>query len=112
MEKEIFASAYDNYTYTDFYRAYNRLRHAFYVRELTKCFRAYIRHYHICNTHQTMRYKPYGQFKSITTPVRPYHTISGDFIVSLPLTATGMNAALIFTCKFNKRVKIIFEKTI
>jgi hypothetical protein len=58
-----------------------------------------------------MRHKPYGQLKPITTPVRPYHTVSGDFIVSLPLTATGMDAALTLTCKFSKRVKIIPGKT-
>jgi hypothetical protein len=59
-----------------------------------------------------MRHKPYGQFKLITTFVRPYHTVSGDFIVGLSLTATGMDAAFIFTCKFSKRVKIIPRKTI
>jgi hypothetical protein len=58
-----------------------------------------------------MRHKPYGQFKPIITPVRPYHTVSGDFIVSLFLTAIGINAALIFICKFSKRVKIILKKT-
>jgi hypothetical protein len=59
-----------------------------------------------------MRHKPYGQLKLITTSVRPYHTISDDFIVGLSLTATGIDAALIFICKFSKRVKIIPEKTI
>jgi hypothetical protein len=111
MEKEVFASAHDDHAHAGFHRAYDRLRHAFYVRGLAKCLRAYIRHCHICNTHQTMRHKPYGQLKPITTPVRPYHTVSGDFIVGLPLTATGMDAALTLTCKFSKRVKIIPGKT-
>jgi hypothetical protein len=59
-----------------------------------------------------MRHKPYGQFKLIIIFIRPYHTVSGDFIVGLSLTATGIDAALILTCKFNKRVKIIPKKTI
>jgi len=59
-----------------------------------------------------MRYKPYGQLKPITISIRPYHTVSGDFIVGLFLTATGMNAVLIFIYKFSKRVKIISEKII
>jgi hypothetical protein len=112
MEKEVFASAYDNHAHAGFYRTYNRLRHAFYVRELAKCLRVYIRHCHICNTHQIMRHKPYGQFKPIIISVRPYHTVSDDFIVGLFLTATGMDAALIFIYKFSKRVKIIPRKII
>jgi hypothetical protein len=59
-----------------------------------------------------MRHKPYGQFKLITIFIRPYHTISDDFIVGLPLIAIGIDAALTFICEFSKRVKIIFRKII
>jgi hypothetical protein len=57
-----------------------------------------------------MRHKSYGQLKFIIIPIRPYHTVSGDFIVGLLLIAINIDAALIFIYKFNKRVKIISKK--
>jgi hypothetical protein len=38
--------------------------------------------------------------------------VSGNFIVGLPVIADGFDMALILTCKFSKRVKIISGKSI
>jgi hypothetical protein len=104
--------AHDNKVYIDFYRVYDHVRVLFFIKRLAERFRAYFKYYYVCNTYQTVRYKLYGSLKSIFSPFTFYHTVSGDFIVGLPVITDGFNIILILTCKFSKRVKIIFDKSI
>jgi hypothetical protein len=102
---------HDNKVYINFYRAYDHVRVSFFIKRLAKRFRAYFKYYHVYNTHQTVRHKPYGSLKPIFNLFTPYHTVFEDFIVGLPIIADGFNIALILTCKFSKRVKIIPGKS-
>jgi len=45
------------------------------------------------------------------TPSVPFHTLTIDFIVALPLTLTGTDSILTVTCKFTKVVKLVPGKT-
>jgi hypothetical protein len=102
---------YDNRAYIGFYRAYDHVRASFFIKGLAERFRVYLKYCHVCNTHQTVRYKSYGSLKFIFSLFTPYHTVSGNFIVGLPVIANGFDMALTFTCKFSKRVKIIPGKS-
>lgn len=103
---------HDNKTYIDFHRAYDHVRISFFIKGLAERLRAYLKYYYVCNTHQTVRYKPYGNLKPISSPFTPYHTVSENFIVGLPVIVDNFNITLTLTCKFNKRVKIISDKSI
>ena len=60
-----------------------------------------------CKIFQTRRHAPYGSLQPIDAPPTPFHTISIDFILALPLTADGLDCVLSVTCKLSKRITLI-----
>src|SRR6266536_2742780 len=104
---DIFAIAHNNYVYIGFHRVYDRVRSVFYLYRFYRRLRMYVTYYPQCQTHQITRHRSYGALKHIISPVIPYYTVSGDFILGLPKTKDEMNVTLTLTCKFSKRVKII-----
>lgn len=55
--------------------------------------------------------KLYGSLIPIDRPGVPFHTVAMDFIVSLPVTTSGMDSLLTVTDKFSKRVLLLPGKT-
>ena len=53
---------------------------------------------------QTRRYAPYGSLNPISSPPVPFHTITIDFILALPLSDKDFDAAISVTDKFTKRI--------
>ena len=53
----------------------------------------------------------YKVLKPIIGPVISYYTISGDFILKLPKTMDEIDVTLTLIYKFNKRIKIILDKS-
>ena len=107
MEQELFEQAHDLSNHGGYYKCHERLAHTVYIRHLSRNLKEYIAHCPACQLNQTKRHKPYGSLVPIATPAIPFHTISMDFIVGLPITSTGMNCLLTLTCKFTKRVLLI-----
>ena len=84
---------------------------AWYIRRVAKHVREYIRHCSSCQIYQTKRHMPYGAMQPIESPPVPFHTITIDFILSLPTSVEGFDMAMPVTCKFTKRVTIVPGKS-
>lgn len=58
---------------------------------------------------QTLKHSPYGSMQPILTPPRPFHVLTIDFILALPVTPPpeGYNTILSVTDKFSKAVTFI-----
>ncbi|KAJ5966220.1 hypothetical protein N7481_012934 [Penicillium waksmanii] len=57
-----------------------------------------------CRKNNIQRHLPYGTLNPILSPPIPFHTVTIDFVVGLPLTTTGFDAMTTITYKFTKRV--------
>lgn len=94
-----------------FRKCYEQLASSYYVRGMSRQLRDYLRHCPDCQIHQTRRHKPYGALQPILTPPVPFHTLTIDFILGLPKSREGFDAAMSVTCKFSKRVTSILGKS-
>ena len=93
-----------------FARCHEIISRSWYIRELTKILRAFIRHCPQCLALQTRRHASYGFLQPIYLSSVPFFTLTLDFILALPLTADGYNALMFVTYKFSKKVTIIEGK--
>ncbi len=93
-----------------FARCYEIVSRSWYIRGLTKLLRAFIRHCLQCLQLQTRRYPPYDSLQPIHSPPVPFHTLTLDFVLALPLSAAGFNSLMSVTCKFPKRVTLVEGK--
>ena len=105
MLPEIFKIAHSN-GHPGFRRCFEIISRAWYVKNLTKNLREYIRHCPECLILQTRRHKPYGSLQPIPTLSVPYYVISIDFILALPRTAEGYDSILSITDKFTKKAAL------
>ena len=91
----------------DGHPGYNRcletVSKSWYVRHLAKQLREYLRHCPQCLVYQTRRHRPYGVLEPIQTPSVPFHTITLDFILGLPMTDDGLDCTMLVTDKYCKR---------
>ena len=106
LEQEIFALAHDERSHSGFYRTYEHIAEALYIRHLARRLKKYIEHCQVCQVFQTKRHRPYGELKPLQNPGIPFHTITIDFILGLP-TDGVFNCALTVTDKFSKAVTIL-----
>lgn len=105
---EVFRLAHDEQGHPGYARTHERLTHSVYVIGLSKKLHEFIRHCPQCQTHQTPRHSPYGSLQPIIAPARPFHTITIDFVVSLPPAGPEHFDCLIsVTDKFSKAVTLI-----
>ena len=110
MEAEIFHLAHRPH-HAGFHRTYQHVAESLYVRNLSKRLRKFIEHCPVCLLHQTRRHKPYGELQPIGSVNIPFHTVTMDFVLALPLTEEGLDCLLTITCKFSKRLNLIAGKT-
>jgi hypothetical protein len=90
-----------------FERTFHRAALTWYIRKLGRQVRDFIKECPECKIFQTRRHAPYGSLQPIDAPPTPFHTISIDFILALPLTADGLDCVLSVTCKLSKRITLI-----
>ena len=104
---EVFRLAHDELGHPGYYRTHERLANTVHIRHMSKKLREFLKHCPLCQLYGTRRHKPYGSMQPIITPSEPFHTITLDFIVALPISNDGFNCALTVTDKFSKRVTFI-----
>ena len=107
LESEVFKLAHDEQHHGGFHRTYERITKSMYLRHLSKRLRKYIEHCPRCQLNQTKRHRPYGNMVPIDRPGIPFHTVTMDFIMALPVTDGGFDCLLTITCKFSKRVLLV-----
>ena len=108
VEAEVFRLAHDDNAHADIHRCFNRKADTYYVPRLSKKIRRYIGHCPNCQLTQTKRHRLYGELMPISSPSHPFHIVAMDFIVAL---LEELNAMLIVTDKFFKRIVFIVDKT-
>jgi hypothetical protein len=107
MVKEILQMDHDGMGYPGFERTFHRANSGWYIRKLGKHVRQFIAHCPECKIFQQRRHAPYGSLQPIASPPAPFHTITIDFILGLPVSRQGFDCAMSVTDKFSKRVTVI-----
>lgn len=93
--------------YPGFAWCYEIISQSWFVQELTKLFRSFIRYYPQCLALQTKRHPPYKSLQPIDFPLVPFFTLTFDFVLALPASKKGYNALISVTCKFSKQITLI-----
>ena len=106
--KNILSMTHDN-DHQDFDRTYKKIIFSWYVRNLTKHFKIYIKHCSQCKINQIKRHKSYESLQSILSSSVSFHILIINFVLTLSKTRTDMNSVMSITCKYIKRIIIVSE---
>ena len=110
--KNILNIVYSEDTHSEYARCYETVSFNYYIRDLIRYLRDYLKHCSKCQVFQTKRHKSYGFLQPILTSPISFHIIIIDFVLTLPLTAEDWNCLMSIICKFIKRILLIPGKTI
>ena len=92
-------------------KSFEIISRQWYIKNLTRRLREYIRHCPQCQLYQTPRHLPHGALQPIITPPVPYHTLTIDFILALPKSLKGYDTILSVTDKFSRKITLIPGKS-
>ena len=109
--KDILDIAHTAEGHMGFARCYERVASSWCIKGLTRYLRDYLKHCPECLVYQTRRHAPYGSMQPIYSPPIPFHTLTIDFILAMPLTPEGFDCIKAVTCKFSKRVTFVPGKS-
>ena len=109
--KDILDVAHTAEGYIGFTRCYERVASSWYIRGLSRYLRDYLKHCPKYLVYQTRRHAPYGAMQPIYNPPIPFHTLTIDFILTIPLSEEGLNYTISVTCKFSKRITYVLGKS-
>jgi len=112
LKQKIFESTYNGQTYKRFARIYKRVVSVYYMRNLTRRLKRYLRYCFSCQLNSTIRYRLYRQLKSIVCKSEFFYTIIIDFILALPKLFNRYDIIMSITDKFSKRITTIAKKNI
>ena len=99
-------------SHVGFAKCWDSISRQWYIRNLTKKLRDYLRHCPQCQLYQTPRHLPHGSLQPILTPPTPYHTLTIDFILAIPRSTKGYDVIMSVTDKFSRKVTLIPGKSI
>ncbi|TAQ83100.1 hypothetical protein B7494_g8576 [Chlorociboria aeruginascens] len=107
--KDIFTEAHDQNGHPGFAKLHDIIHRSFFIRGIARHLKDFLKYCPQCEVYQTKRHAPFGSLQPIISPPVPFHTITIDFILALPLSShhgDKYNAVLSVTCKFSKRVAL------
>jgi hypothetical protein len=109
---DILSMTHSHNHHSEFVKSYDIIFVSWYIHELTKHFREYLRHCSKCQIFQTRRHKSYDSLQSILISNVSFHIIAIDFILALSDSRSNNFNTMMFTiCKFFKKITLISEKT-
>ena len=91
-------------------RCHEIISRQWFIKRLDRRLREYLRHCPECQLYQTPRHQPFGSLQPILTPPCPFHTLTIDFIMALPISFKGYDCIASVTCKFSKKITLIAGK--
>ena len=97
-------------SHINFYKIYDRIVVFFFIRKFTKKFQTYIIHCSQCQLNRIVKYLFYESSRFIQSSTIFFHTMTINFILVFSIIATKLNIIFIVTCKFIKKILLIFEK--
>ena len=107
--KKIFDIAHER-SHSDFNSCFEIISRFWYIRELTRQLRDYIRHCSECLIMQTRRHKSWENLQSIDSSLVSFHIIILNFILALSETSQDLDCVMFVTNKFSKRITLIAEE--
>ena len=110
LVKEVLTIAHGS-GHPGFSRCHQIVSSSWYIHGLNKQLREFIRHCPECLVLQTRRHAPYGNLQPISTVPVPFHTLTLDFILALPVSVSGMDSIMSATCKYTKGIQLIPGKS-
>jgi len=112
LHDEVFKLAHDKMRHSEYAQTHKRLTDALYIYDLFKNLHKYLQHCLQCQLNQTPHYKPYEVLQPILALLRPFHTLTIDFILALSVIKASETYETIMsvTDKFSKAVTLISER--
>lgn len=105
----IFKIAHEN-DHSDFIRCFQIISRAWFIRNLSKQLRTYIKHCFECFILQIRKHSSYENLQSIESSSMSFHIITLNFILALFESLKHYDTIMFVTDKFIKRIILIFEK--
>ena len=93
-----------------FERSYERISNAWYIHELVKHLRQYIRFCPQCLILQIRRHRPYNSLQLIESSLMPFYTLTLDFILIFLKLVEKFDIILSIIDKFTKKITFVSEK--
>jgi len=112
LHDKVFKLAHDEMRHSEYAQTHKRLTDALYIYDLFKNLHKYLQHCLQCQLNQTPCHKPYEALQSILALLRPFHTLTIDFILALSVIKAFETYKTIMsvTDKFSKAVTLISER--
>ena len=98
-------------SHSDFARCYEKIATFYYIRDLIRYLRNYLKHCSKCQTYQTRRHKFYDSLQFIFISNIFFHIIIIDFILILSKSRIDQfDCVMLVNCKYFKRIMLISNK--
>ena len=98
-------------SHSNFARCYEKIATFYYIRDLIKYLKNYLKYCSKCQTYQTRRYKFYDSLQFIFISNISFHIIIIDFILTLLKSRIDQFDCVMFVnCKYFKRIMLISSK--
>ncbi len=112
LHDKVFKLAHDKIRHSEYAQTHKRLTDALYIYDLFKNLHKYLQHCLQCQLNQTPHHKPYEVLQSILSLLRPFYTLTIDFILALSVIKASETYKTIMsvTDKFSKTVTLISER--
>ena len=108
--QNILVVAHDD-SHSNYVRCYDKIAIFYYIRELFKYFKNFLKHCSRCQTYQTRRHKFYDSLQSIFISNILFHIIIIDFILTLSKSRVDQfDCVMSISCKYFKRIVLISDK--
>ena len=109
--QNILVVAHDD-SHSNYARCYDKIAISYYIRELFKYLKNFLKHCSKCQTYQTRRHKFYDSLQSIFTSNILFHIIIIDFILILSKSRVDQfDCVMSISCKYFKRIVLVSDKS-
>jgi hypothetical protein len=105
--------AHSDTHHSEFAKCFDIIFFSWYIHELIKHLRQYLRHCSQCQIFQTRRHKSYDSLQSILISKVLFHILTMNFIlILLVFDSNNFDSIMFVICKFFKRITLISNKII
>ena len=112
MKAEVFKLTHDEMRHFNYVYTHERLIEELYIFNMVTKLYEFIRHCPHCQLNQTSRHKSYDSLQPIFSPVKPFHILTIDFILTFPKSLSDeCDCILSMIDKFSKTIIFISGKT-
>ena len=102
-----------NDNHSKFARCYEKIFSIYYIRDLSRYLRNFLKYCSKCQIYQTRRHKFYDFLQSILISSIFFRTITIDFVLTLLKSfSKNFDSFMSINCKYSKRIFLILEKII